>query len=63
MYWIWKEPIVIEWKSSPLATAKVLYCFGTDPKQITAICCRQKETPSALISGAIRGALFSRSGR
>ena len=40
-----------------------LYCLYDVPKKIDASCCRQNETPSALISGAIRGARAFRSGR
>ena len=49
--------------SDPLAKANELYCLGMDPKQMTASCWRQNDTPRALMSGAIRGARFLRSGR
>ena len=61
MYWISKAPIVIRLNSEPLWRLNVLYCFGTEPKSSVASCCRKKETPSALINGAIRDA--RRSGR
>ncbi len=63
MYWIVNGPIVMIENSVPLSNANALYCFGADPKRITASCWRKNETPRALISGAMREAFFSRSGR
>ena len=50
-------------KSEPASNEERVVLLRADPKQMTASCCRKNETPSALISGAIRGARFSRSGR
>ena len=47
-------------KSDPASNANASYCFGADPKQSTASCWRKNDTPSALMSGAIREARFSR---
>ena len=58
MYWIVNGPIVTLVNSDPLSNANALYCFGADPKRITASCWRKNETPSALINGAIRERAF-----
>ena len=63
MYWISKGPMLMFVKNLPPSRLKVSYCLGVAPKQMTAICCKQNETPRALISGAIRGARFTRRGR
>ena len=66
-YWIEKLPIVnAVRKSSPIPELsgrrlKVSYERGFGLQRRTAVCCRKKETPIALIKGAIRGAF--RSGR
>src|SRR5258706_1131676 len=51
-----KFPTATVLKSSRLCSEKVLYDFGIAVNISTEVCCRKKETPSALMSGAILGA-------